>query len=147
MARRPRISIWWDSDEYVCQFSFSYEIVDFLRSLPRRDRRSNDDDKTWSFRSKHLDAVLFECRRLGFQIERLDIADAEDWPSRTEPNSTELLLVNFFRMVPKEAMRRAYCAAALTLHPDRGGDTADMQRLNDLWQRIEKEWYATENPR
>jgi len=115
--------------------------VDFLRSLPKRDRRFNDEERTWSFKAEHLDAVLSECRRLGFLIERKGTEEAE-WPSRTEPNSIEQLLVEFFGLVPRDAMRSAYCRAALALHPDRGGNTEAMQRLNSLWQRIEREFYG-----
>jgi len=139
--RSPRISIWWDSDRYVCKFTFSYELVDFLHDLPKRDRKFDADEKTWSFRARHLDALLSECRRLGFVIEREDSEETEG-SSRSESNSTETLLVSFFRLVPKAAMRAAYCKAAFALHPDHGGNTEAMQELNDLWQRIEREFYA-----
>jgi hypothetical protein len=140
MRKAPHISVWWERDEYSCRFSYSHELVDFLRSLPKKDRRFNDEEKTWSFRAKHLDSVLLECRHLGFRIER----EGEEYEpqSRTDSSATETLLVSFFRLVPKSAMRAAYLKAALALHPDRGGSTADMQQLNSLWQRIEKEFYA-----
>jgi hypothetical protein len=137
--RRPHISIWWDSDEYVCRFSFSYELVDFLRGLPKKDRRFDDEEKTWSFRARHLEAVLDECHRLGFDVNHQD--GAGDVPTSTEPSSNDTL-VNFFRLVPKEAMQAAYKRAAIALHPDRGGNSESMKKLNRLWSEIQHEFYG-----
>jgi len=34
------------------------------------------------------------------------------------------------------ALRAAYRAAATDLHPDHGGSTEQMQKLNDVWARV-----------
>jgi hypothetical protein len=37
---------------------------------------------------------------------------------------------------PREVARAAYRALALLYHPDRGGDTRTMQRINAAWEAI-----------
>ena len=38
----------------------------------------------------------------------------------------------------KETLKRIYWLIAQDVHPDRGGDTASMQRVNLLWEKIQK---------
>jgi curved DNA-binding protein CbpA len=51
-------------------------------------------------------------------------------------------MTSFVKLVPYDAMTKAYRAAAMTYHPDRsGGDMEKMTQLNALWERIKKEVY------
>jgi curved DNA-binding protein CbpA len=49
------------------------------------------------------------------------------------------ITLEFFRLAGPDAMLKAYRAAALTLHPDRGGSMDVMSSLNAAWDRIQKE--------
>jgi len=55
----------------------------------------------------------------------------------SKPNSGESPWEAFGRMLPYEAAKGAYLAAAKTLHADHGGTTEGMQKLNDAWARLE----------
>jgi len=56
--------------------------------------------------------------------------------------STEDCLVAFMNLLPYDAAKRAYLIASNTLHPDKPtGDGQKMSRLNELWSRLEKEFF------
>src|SRR5207245_10426113 len=56
-------------------------------------------------------------------------------------SSTEDAVVAFMNLVPYDAAKRCFLLAAQTHHPDKGGDAQKMSKLNELWSRIEKEFY------
>jgi hypothetical protein len=51
-------------------------------------------------------------------------------------------LTAFAALLPAKAAQIAYREAAKILHPDRGGDKAKMQRLNQAWARV-KDYYES----
>jgi len=54
-------------------------------------------------------------------------------------------VVAFMNLVPFDAAKNCYKLAAQSLHPDKHLDDANagakMAKLNELWSRIEKEFY------
>ena len=74
----------------------------------------------------------------------MDILTREQTEKATSPTIAKSktlneVLLDFVLLLPNDALQKAYRSAAMTLHPDRGGDMEKMARLNALWQRIETE--------
>lgn len=46
---------------------------------------------------------------------------------------------DFLRLAPDNVLTQIHKLMVFALHPDRGGDTAKMQKLNDSWRKIKKE--------
>lgn len=55
-------------------------------------------------------------------------------PQRATPDAT---LLAFVQMASSEELRSLYRAMSKRMHPDAGGDTATMQKLNLIWERLE----------
>lgn len=152
MIKRRRIDIWRERGAYCARFTFDWDLLDFFRSLPTDDRTFNRETKTWNFAEEHLFHAVQTSRQLGFD----DVIVWPDGQAPPRPKSTkrkssppvgsedavEQAISDFFKLVPRVAMQSAYRRAAAMLHPDVGGNTADMQRLNALWARIEREFYG-----
>jgi hypothetical protein len=51
-------------------------------------------------------------------------------------------LEKFATLLPFEALQAAYRAAAKIFHPDLGGDSEQMQKLNAAWEAVEKHFEA-----
>lgn len=53
---------------------------------------------------------------------------------------------NYFESIKSlEDLKKAYRAAALANHPDKGGDTAEMQRINNDYEEREKQLVKAHN--
>jgi hypothetical protein len=60
----------------------------------------------------------------------------------TSGGTTEDAVLAFFALIPYDAAKTAYRRAAQDVHPDKqGGDATKMAKLNDLWARLEKEYF------
>jgi hypothetical protein len=127
-ATMAHARIWWDFLEkrYWVSFDFSREFVDFLKTtIPKGARRHDPNSKAWSF-GKHTSAS----------------SKSKPRAPRTEVYNPRLWTVlDFFTALPPEAVAAAYKKAALLCHPDRGGTHEEMIYLNDLWERLQKEFY------
>lgn len=148
-----RIDIWRDRGVYRARFIYDVDLIDFFRSLPPGERVFDHAEKTWNFDAKHLRITLQTARQFGF-------SDVILWPSgqappprgkkkresktsfAPEPAGQTSDILEFFRLLPREAAHSAYRRAAAMLHPDAGGSNDKMQKLNALWERIEKAWYT-----
>lgn len=146
MAKPPTFTLWEAGGVFLCSFSYSPGLVDFIKeTIPARERRWDKDAKAWSFAAGHAHRVLNEARRLGFSCRTEGIGEdarRDTPPPRPAYRNTDDAIVAFFRLLPPDALKAAYRAAAIKLHPDHGGDEQAMKELNELWQRIEEELLA-----
>lgn len=67
-----------------------------------------------------------------------------DFPSAAAGYSPTDSLSLFSSLLPFEALRAAYRKAASLLHPDCGGNSEQMQKLNDAWARVKKEYQQSD---
>jgi hypothetical protein len=143
MPRPPLFTLWKAGELFYCSFSYSPQLVDFIKdTIPSRQRRWDKDSRAWSFTQEYAASVLTEARRLGFtcRIEGIDEDARRDTPPpRPVYRNADETIVAFFRLLPPDALKAAYRAAAFKLHPDHGGDEQSMKELNELWQLLEKE--------
>ena len=82
------------------------------------------------------------CRaNLDAEVEWLDgEADADperDWTPPSKPKTSDPYTALWLLPgAPPEVVKAAYRALAVLNHPDHGGDTAAMQRINDAYRRL-----------
>lgn len=157
MAVKARI--WWEdsSQSYVVSCSYAPKFVESVKSLiPSGSRTYDPTTKFWNVTEQYgeflrklaetafgVGCVSFTSRQVASQASQSQQrAYTGQIPTTTNGTSTtEDCVVAFMNLVPYEAAKRAYLLAAQNHHPDKGGDAQKMSRLNELWSRIEKEFY------
>lgn len=86
-------------------------------------------DSTYAARAVHLLTDRFPDARIE------NIPDSS--PSLDQQQDPEYVTFFVIPEAPPEVVKAAYRALSKLYHPDRGGDTAAMQRLNEAYARIE----------
>jgi hypothetical protein len=125
---------------------YNATFVEALKKLlPASDREWDPQTKIWTFVEKYLD-TLAQVVEQYFHVKpiilrRIDAERASSPPSRVTASKMDSVITQFFKLLPFDAVEKAYKVAALTLHPDRGGDMTKMSELNAMWDRIRKEHF------
>lgn len=149
--QQQNIRIWWDASvqAYRMASPFNKELVEGLKGLiPHSDRSFDPNTKIWTFVEKWLTPTalmlkLLQCSPTVItkaQSEQAAQSTGTTAPRRGAPLADTAL--EFLRVAGQDAMLKAFRAAALTHHPDRGGSMDSMSTLNALWDRIQKEVYG-----
>jgi hypothetical protein len=158
MAIKARI--WWDASAqaYVLSSSYNDKLVEGLKGLiPSGDRNFDPTTKFWYVKEQYgeflrqmctnafgISAVSFTSKAVAQQAQSqaYSRAGAQGAVLNSNNGTTEDAIVAFANMIPYDAMKKAYLLTSQILHPDKpSGDGAKMMKLNDLWARIEKEFY------
>jgi hypothetical protein len=153
--------VWWDdtSQAYVLSCSYSQGFIEALKKLiPSGDRNFDPNTKFWYFKEQYGE-MLRQLAQTSFGLSSVSFVSkqvaSQSRQAYSNPQSagyvhaaasgggtTEDAVVAFFSLVPYDAAKRCYLLAAQALHPDKPeGDGAKMSKLNELWKRIEKEFY------
>lgn len=147
------IRIWWDTSvsAYRMASPFNATLVDAIKQhIPVSDRSYDPTTKIWTFVERQLTPLQGLLKLIGAQATVITRQQAEAAAAQSSGNGAgaqrgaplDTVIIEFVRLVPADAMKSAYRAAALQLHPDRQGGNADkMTRLNAAWSRIQKEVY------
>jgi hypothetical protein len=152
--------IWWvdSAQAYAITFAYKVDLVEKLKGvIPSGDRDYDPTSKTWYVKEQYgaairslaeaafgVGSVSFTSRQVAEQSRQASYSNAGARGAYLQPSqgSTEDAVVAFMNLVPYDAARRAYLLAAQTLHPDKPeGDGMKMAKLNELWVRVEKEFY------
>lgn len=147
--------IWWDeaAQAYVISSSFNEKLIEALKGLiPSGDRNYDPQTKFWYVKEQYGDAirmiatsafgmhaVSFTSRTVAQQAQQ---ARQQFYNPIAANGTLDNAIVQFFNLISYDAAKQAYRRASLDLHPDKpSGDAQKMAKLNDLWSRIEKEFY------
>jgi hypothetical protein len=152
--------IWWDTQAqaYVVSSSYSDKLVDALKTLiPSGDRNWDPATKFWYLKENYGEAIrsiassAFGIHAVSFTSRTVAEQSAQQSQQRASQHgtalnathgSTEDALLAFCSLAGYDALRAAYRRAATDMHPDKqSGDGTKMARLNELWSRIEKEYF------
>jgi len=152
--------IWYDvqAQAYVVSSSYSEKLVDALKTLiPSGDRNFDPQTKFWYLKEAYgeairsiatsafgIHAVSFTSKQVAEQASQQSYQRTTSAGASLNPSSgtTEDAICAFFALLSYDAAKSAYRRAALDTHPDKqNGDATKMSRLNDLWSRIEKEYF------
>ena len=141
--------------------SLAYDkgFLDALKQLiPSGDRQFDPNTKFWYFKEMYGDfirdlatksfgqgSVSFTSKTVAGQARAYSSSPGASGKAAM-PNSssgtTEDAIVAFFSLIPYDAAKRSYLLASQTLHPDKPtGDAQKMSKLNELWARLEKEFF------
>jgi hypothetical protein len=152
--------IWWDetSQSYAASWPYNEKFLETLKSLiPSGDRTLDGTTKIWYVQEKYglflrqlaessfgTGCVSFTSKDVTQQARayQSQARGAQGSYLQTSSGTTEDCIVAFFTLLPYNAAKRAYLQASQELHPDKpSGDAVKMTKLNELWSRIEKEFF------
>jgi len=119
--------------------AFTFLIEELKSRIPARERSYSPSTKEWLIDARSRDALetwLDDARALfGAQVEWQPTKHEHTRAKpRNETNAHAVL--HLLPSAPPEVVRAAYKALAMKHHPDHGGDTEAMQRLNEAYERL-----------
>ncbi len=160
--------IWWteQAQAYAVVSGYNKDVVAALKTIiPSGDRDFDPNSKTWYVKEAYGEAirkiaesafgigsVSFTSKTVveqtrqqqGFSTGARHSA-SNSYLTPSTAGTTEDAVVAFMNLVPFDAAKNCYRLAAQSLHPDKHLDDANagakMAKLNELWSRVEKEFY------
>ena len=155
--------IWWDQnlDAYTVSSSYNTKLVDSLKQfIPSGSRDFDPTTKFWHIKEQYgefvrqvaessfgVGSVSFTSKNVTQQSQNGPSAYSgpkynQQSVATTSLQTTDDCLIAFMSLLPYDAAKKAYIVASTTLHPDKPtGDGQKMSRLNELWTRLEKEFF------
>lgn len=121
-----------------------YAVADLKTHLPYWVRSWDPARKVWKVRRDRLAEFLdiIDPYYTYFVFDSTnqfgDTAPPPPLQSAPPPTNTVWSALHLSPGAPKEVVRAAYRALAALHHPDAGGDTATMAKINDAYDRIMK---------
>lgn len=146
MAKTLRVSVMWDETVQAYRITWPYApvlIQDFEKLVPYRDRHWDEQSRTWTLVESWYNDVmkllqLYGCIVTSTTRQQVEAANA----ASPKQQPIEVVVMQFVRLTPPDAMKKAYLLGSMQLHPDRGGDKDKFAAFSTAWSRIEKEVYG-----
>lgn len=138
--------IWWDSQisAYRMTSPFNPQFNELFKNLiPFSDRNWDKETKIWTITERYFAPTKTLLDKMFGNVQAItkEMAEKAAAPPPVKTLPIDGVLMSFMKLLPYEAAQKAYRAAAIVLHPDRGGDMEKMANLNACWQRLEIEFY------
>jgi len=147
--------IWWDdaTQGYVVSSSYSPKLVEGLKNvIPSSDRLWDDKTKFWHVTEAYGEmirkvaevalgpgTVSFTSKQVSQQYTQ---SQNQRQSLQANAQNIDACIAEFFGFLSYEVARKSYLLTAQTLHPDKAtGNPQKMSRLNELWSRIEKDFF------
>lgn len=113
-------------------------LIGNLKAVPARKRKWDPNSKQWLFRHDLLDAIIGIVEALGLTYAFGDIAGDEKANHRNLPMSRAQAAAALYLLptAPDFVVSAAYRAMAKHCHPDAGGSTEQMQRINAAMEAL-----------
>jgi hypothetical protein len=116
-----------------CAYNHAW-VTELKIKVAHKARRWDAATKTWLIDAMFLDVVKQLCdKHLDGWEEHKPTAP----PPQAAMNSGAFH--DFLVLCPTDEVKKLYRAAALALHPDKGGDADKMSKLNVAWNAIKTE--------
>ena len=159
-ASATRCRIQWDEDvdAYIVSTPYSPQFVEFIKlAIPVSDRAWHQDTKVWYVKEAYFQVLCDVAKRVWPLANEVTIVDkatvqahqaaqqAQQQSTNYQMNSVakaklDFVMAEFVSLLPNDALKAAYRAAATALHPDKNNnDGTKMSRLNELWTRIKQD--------
>ena len=125
---------WLDklSAQYKVRAPFNRACVEVLKTtIPVYGRRWDPDGRVWEVDPQFFSVLL--------SILRKYYADVRELPAPTKPTEssvTTTLEQELLALAQDSTLVKIYRLIAFDVHPDHGGNTVSMQRLNALWEQL-----------
>ncbi len=152
-----KAKIWWDEQAgaYVISSSYNEKLVNALKTLiPSGERNYDPTTRFWYVKEQYgefirsIATTAFGIHSVSFTSKQVAQQAQTQQQAYQRPNlsvgvgTTEDAIVSFFALLSYDAAKQSYRRASLELHPDKPtGDAVKMAKLNELWSRIEREYY------
>lgn len=153
--------IWYDLQSQGYCITMSYgnkDIVEAMKHLiPSGDRDYDPTTHIWYVKESYGPAIksiaesAFGIGSVSFTSKQVAEQATQQQSQRAFGNAgpmlnpaqgtTEDAVLAFFALASFDDAKRLYRATAMLLHPDKGGDASKMARLNELWAKLEKEYF------
>jgi hypothetical protein len=119
---------------YAIEFDYNAEMVEGIKQrIPSRARSWKPELKKWYFKADVIDTV---CLLATVYCGRYVHVDPIEEDAPVEAYATLHLLPT----APPELVKVAYKTLAKMIHPDTGGSTAKMQKINSAYAAIKQEY-------
>jgi hypothetical protein len=162
----PELTIRWDADAkvYACSGPWSDKMMRFKDALklniPKEDWDYDPDSKTWYIAERQFNPVCTLAKIYWkdnpgavhiIDKQTVEAARARKL-TRDGASGTDLLLLKFIRMLPNDALEKAYKTAVMMMHPDRIGTIGSQERADadekfrsfqELWTSLKKDYIDT----
>jgi hypothetical protein len=149
MTPITNVRVWWDASVSAYRMASPYnkDLVEAVKALiPVSDRSFDPNTKIWTVVERQLLPLQQLFKTLNIQPTIITRQQTEQ-ASQSTPQGPQRnraiaeIALEFMRVAGADAMLKAYRAAAMTLHPDRGGSMDAMSSLNAAWERLQKELF------
>lgn len=128
---------------WTLTFDYDPAMVEALKAnIPSRSRKWNPDLRQWWFKSDQIDSVERLARMYCGRVEYEQGRRSHQWGA--SPHTGTSTLADAYQTLyvtpgaPPEVIRAAYRALSKLYHPDVGGDTAMMQKVNEAYGRLQQ---------
>lgn len=150
-----KVKIIWDDtiQAYRLTSPFIKELREFLsQRVPHSDRHWDDQHNNWVYVERQHDNVMQVLKLIGASVTCVTRQQCEaqaqasqQAAARSGKAPIDTVVMQFIRLTPLSALKKAYLGAAMEIHPDRSLDPdakTKMATLNEAWERIQKEIYG-----
>lgn len=125
--------------ETGCELSLWYDenfLHDLKSSVPYAARHWDADRKLWVIQERFV-VVVLEIARRYFRLVELNARQQQHTGSSQKPPTAHAVL-HLLPTAPPELVKAAFRTLAQKCHPDHGGTTEQMQRLNQAYSELIK---------
>lgn len=129
-------TVWLDPETRIVAVRTPYDpaIVASLKTMiPGSLRRWDGTRKIWLVDQTMMPKLEELLARLSYHVEDGTLAEERTAPANGHSPYHDLLVD-----VPEGTLRKVYRVLAIDCHPDRGGSTELMAKINTAWAEIEQ---------
>ena len=132
----PRIVRRWDG-AVILTFPFDAWLVESLKAeIPGHARTYDPVAKSWTVAPAYAGiAIRLMCQAF-VDVEIIDAAAGPTFDRGENPREAALVVLHLLPTAPPELVTAAHRCLAKLHHPDAGGSTAVMQRINSAVESI-----------
>ncbi len=128
----------WHPDGSAADVTFPYDafvVAELKRAVPAPLRTYDPDSKTWTVAGRYVSAVYHVLAQVFGEVE---VEGSRTGPADHggDPREAALVVLHLRPTAPPELVDAAYKCLARLHHPDAGGDTITMQRINSAVEQI-----------
>ena len=128
-------------DSWRVTFPFDRDVVESIKQLvPPHSRTYEPDERAWYVTPRYGDLIrkLLQSAFVDVEIDEDETYYSPPPPPTSSAPQTSYHVLYLQPAVPPELVESAYRTLARLHHPDAGGSTETMQRLNDAVSSIRR---------
>ena len=121
----------------ILTFPFDRWLVDALKAeIPGHARTYDPGMRSWTVVPAYAGIAIRLMYQAFTDVEIIDVAAGPTFDRGGDPREAALIVLHLRPTAPPELVDAAYKCLARLHHPDAGGDTITMQRINSAVEQI-----------